>query len=121
MAFKLRASEVWSALPNGVTRSGEVCPGLVNYHHWEHSHVGELRNVKFHFTSHTGDGKVVLRHAEHFDEAPLKMEPPYDELWYGELHHDVSDCGVKAHSYAPLARCASTCTLVRLSGCGPSR
>lgn len=98
MAFKLRAVEVRAQLPNGLTRSGEVCPGSVIYHHWEHSHVGELRNVKFHFTAHAGDGKVVVRGTELFDGAPLKLEPPYDELTHAELHHDVGACGVRAHS-----------------------
>ena len=69
-----------SQLVNGASVHGELCPGGILYHHWEHMHANESRSVRFTITKHGGDGSVMLRHGKSLDEAPLKLEPPYEHM-----------------------------------------
>ena len=65
------------------------------YHHWEHQHVGEERSVRFRITKHGGDGMVMVRHGASFDEAPLKLAPPYLRLEPETDHAFVEYCRAK--------------------------
>ena len=94
-SYKLLATEFRSALQNGVSVHGEVCPGGFVYHHWEHYFEGELRSVKFKLTMHSGDGAIAVRHGASFSEAPLKLAPPYLELTPGTHHSEIEYCNAK--------------------------
>ena len=89
-SFKMLGTAIMSHLVNDISVHGELCPGGFMYHHWEHAYVGEKKSVRFRITKHGGDGSVVVRHGASFDEAPLKLQPPY-------THMDET----VEHTYAP--------------------
>ena len=76
-SFKMLGTAIVSRLVNDISVHGELCPGGFMYHHWEHAYVGEEKSVRFRITKHGGDGSVMVRHGASFDEAPLKLQPPY--------------------------------------------
>jgi hypothetical protein len=91
-SFKLIASAIQSHLVNGVSVHGELCPGGFIYHHWEHNHVNEKRSVRFHLTKHGGDGYFLVRHGASFDEAPMKLAPPYLHMGEHDEFQDIEYC-----------------------------
>ena len=91
-SFKLLGTAIMSHLVTGVSVHGELCPGGFIYHHWEHAYAGELKSVKFRITKHGGDGSVMVRHGASFDEAPLKLAPPYAHMDESVHHTYVEYC-----------------------------
>ena len=62
-SYKLLTTAIPSHLVTGVSVHGELCPGAMVYHHWEHYNPGEQRSVRFRITKHGGDGATLVRHA----------------------------------------------------------
>ena len=54
-SYKLLVSEIPSQLELKHYVHGELCPGSFLYHHYEHAHSGERKNIRFKFVLHTGD------------------------------------------------------------------
>jgi hypothetical protein len=109
-SFKLLATAIKSHLVNDISIHGELCPGNFIYHHWEHQHVGEERSVRFRLTKHGGDGSIKVRHGASFDEAPLKLEPPYLHMGEDVEHAFVEFCN------ATDATCSNEHVYVMLVG-----
>ena len=93
-SYKLLATKTQSRLVNEVSMAGGICPGKIVYHHWEHTNVNQTRSVKFHITMHSGDATVLVRKAQSFDEAPMKLAPPFTVLQYADGIADVMYCSV---------------------------
>ena len=91
-SFKFLTSAIKSHLVNRQSVHGELCPGGFIYHHWEHDSIGEVKSVKFTVTKHGGDGSIMVSHGASFDEAPLKLAPPYLYLDENTEHTFVEYC-----------------------------
>ena len=91
-SYKMLATAITSHLVNEISVHGELCPGGMIYHHWEHMAIGERRSVRFDITKHGGDGTVLVRHGRSFAEAPLKTTPPYLPLNHHDHHGTIMYC-----------------------------